>query len=142
DVKALIKGLADGTMDCISTDHAPHSAEEKAKDFRNAPFGITGLETSAALTYTALVETELMSILDMAKKMSYNPARVIGIDDKRGYIAKDAVADIAIFDADKEWIVEADDMHSKSKNSPYIGKLLKGKVVATICSGNVVYNEL
>ncbi len=142
DVQALIKGLIDGTMDCISTDHAPHSAEEKAKDFVNAPFGITGLETSAALTYTALVKTGLMSILDMAKKMSYNPAKVIGIDDKRGYIAKGAIADVAVFDADKEWIADADDMYSKSKNTPYIGKQLHGKVVATICSGNIVYNEL
>ncbi len=142
DVQALIKGLVDGTMDCISTDHAPHSAEEKAKDFVNAPFGITGLETSAALTYTALVKTGLMSILDMAKKMSYNPAKVIGIADKRGYIANGTVADIAIFDAEKEWIVDVDDMYSKSRNTPYIGKQLNGKVVATICNGNIVYNEL
>ncbi|MBP3326604.1 MAG: dihydroorotase [Coprococcus sp.] len=142
DVQALIKGLIDGTMECISTDHAPHSAEEKAKDFVNAPFGITGLETSAALTYTALVKTGLLSILDMAKKMSYNPARVIGIADKRGYIAKGAVADIVIFDADRAWVVNADDMYSKSKNTPYIGKQLQGKVVTTICSGNIVYSEL
>ncbi len=142
DVQALIKGLIDGTMECISTDHAPHSAEEKAKDFVNAPFGITGLETSAALTYTALVKTGLLSILDMAKKMSYNPARVIGIADKRGYIAKGAVADIVIFDADRAWVVNADDMYSKSQNTPYIGKQLQGKVVTTICSGNIVYSEL
>lgn len=142
DVQALIKGLIDGTMECISTDHAPHSAEEKAKDFVNAPFGITGLETSAALTYTALVKTGLLSILDMAKKMSYNPARVIGIADKRGYIAKGAVADIVIFDADRAWVVNADDMYSKSKNTPYIGKQLQGKVVTTICSGNIVCSEL
>lgn len=92
--------------------------------------------------YTALVKTGLLSILDMAKKMSYNPARVIGIADKRGYIAKGAVADIAIFDADRAWVVNADDMHSKSKNTPYIGKQLQGKVVTTICSGNIVYSEL
>ncbi len=142
DVKALIKGLVDGTMDCISTDHAPHSAEEKSKDFVSSPFGIIGLETSAALTYTALVDTGLLSICDMAKKMSYNPAKVIGIHDKRGYIEEGAIADIVIFDSTKEWVVDEADIMSKSKNTPYIGKQLKGKVVTTICNGNIVYNEL
>jgi dihydroorotase len=139
DVQALIAGLVDGTMDCISTDHAPHSTEEKSRGFVNSPFGITGLETSASLTYTALVDTGLMSIMDMAAKMSYNPARVIGIDKERGIIEEGAIADIAIFNPNIEYEVKAEDMMSKAVNTPYIGKVLKGRVVCTVCSGNVVY---
>lgn len=140
DVQALIRGLCDGTMDCISTDHAPHSEEEKSGDFINSLFGITGLETSASLTYTALVDTGLMTIADMAAKMSYNPACVLGIDDVKGNIEEGMIADICIFDADAEYEVEACDMFSKSKNSPYIGKTLKGRVTTTICGGKIVYS--
>lgn len=140
DVKALIKGLCDGTMDCISTDHAPHSAEEKEGDFITSPFGITGLETSASLTYTALVDTGLMSISDMASKMSHNPAKVLGIDDKKGSIEEGMAADICIFDSGALYEVKECDMYSRSHNSPYIGKVLKGKVITTICGGKIVYN--
>ncbi|MCM1209859.1 MAG: amidohydrolase family protein, partial [Ruminococcus sp.] len=139
DVKALIEGLVDGTMDCISTDHAPHSAEEKAKYFDEAPFGIVGLETSAALTYTALVDTGLMSIMDMALKMSYNPAKVIGIDKEYGRLTEGAMADIVIFNPNIEWTVDGNAFASKGHNTPYNGKVLKGKVMATICDGALVY---
>lgn len=142
DVKALIEGLVDGTMDCISTDHAPHSDEEKRKYFDEAPFGIVGLETSAALTYTALVDTGLMSITDMAKKMSYNPARVLGIDDRYGKLAEGAMADIVVFNPDASWTVDVNEFASKGHNTPYSGKKLKGKVMATICDGEIVYNCL
>lgn len=141
DVQALIKGLVDGTMECISTDHAPHSKEEKEKDFVHAPFGITGLETSASLTYTALVDTGLLSIADMAAKMSYNPAKVIGIEKERGHLSIGAVADVVVFNPNISYEVKAEDMQSKSKNSPYIGKILKGKVTATVCGGRLVYQE-
>jgi dihydroorotase len=139
DVKALINGLVDGTMSAISTDHAPHSAEEKAKFFDEAPFGIVGLETSAALTYTALVDTGLMSITDMAKKMSYNPAKIIGIDDDYGKLSLGAKADVVIFDPNEEWVVNPDEFASKGHNTPYAGKVLKGRVKATIVDGKVVY---
>ncbi len=139
DVKALIEGLVDGTMDCISTDHAPHGKDEKAKFFTEAPFGITGLETSAALTYTALVDTGLMDIVEMAKKMSYNPAKVLKIDDSFGHISEGAVADIAIFDPEAEWEVKEDEFASKATNTPYIGKVLKGRVTDTIVNGKLVY---
>lgn len=139
DVKALIEGLVDGTMDCISTDHAPHGKEEKAKFFTEAPFGITGLETSAALTYTALVDTGLMDIVKMAEKMSYNPAKVLEIDDKFGHISEGAVADIAIFDPTAEWEVKEEEFASKATNTPYIGKVLKGRVTETIVDGKLVY---
>lgn len=139
DVKALIEGLVDGTMDVISTDHAPHSDEEKAKYFDEAPFGIVGLETSAALTYTALVDTGLMDIMDMAKKMSFNPAKVLGIEKYFGRITEGAVADIVIFDADCEWEVDATKFHSKGHNTPYNGKILKGRVTHTFVDGKLVF---
>lgn len=139
DVKALIEGLVDGTMDCISTDHAPHGKEEKEKFFTEAPFGITGLETSAALTYTALVDTGLMDIVEMARKMSYNPAKVLEIDNEFGHISEGAVADIAIFDPEAEWEVKEEEFASKASNTPYIGKVLKGRVTHTIVDGKLVY---
>jgi dihydroorotase len=141
DVQALIEGLRDGTMEVISTDHAPHSAEEKSKGFTEAPFGIVGLETSAALTYTALVDTGLISISDMAALMSCNPARVIGISKERGTLAAGALADLMIFDPTKEWVVEPEHFYSRGHNTPYAGKVLKGKVKYTICNGRVVYTD-
>lgn len=141
DVRSLIEGLKDGTMQCISTDHAPHSDEEKAQFFDKAPFGIVGLETSAALTYTALVETGLMTVMDMAKKMSYNPAKVIGIDKDYGKLCVGACADVVVFDPDEEWIVEPKEFASKGHNTPYAGKLLKGRVITTVVDGKIVYEK-
>lgn len=141
DVKALIEGLIDGTMQVISTDHAPHSDEEKSRNFDEAMFGIVGLETSAALTYTALVDTGLMDIMDMAKKMSYNPAAVIGIDDEYGKIVQGAKADIVIFDPHEEWEVKSSEFKSKGHNTPYQGKILKGRVKTTIVHGKVAYSR-
>jgi len=141
DVKALIEGLIDGTMQVISTDHAPHSDEEKTQYFDKAPFGIVGLETSAALTYTALVDTGLMDIMGMAEKMSYNPAKVLGIDDFYGRITEGAKADIVVFDSNEEWVVDSSKFLSKGHNTPYNGKILKGKVKMTIVDGCIKYKE-
>ena len=141
DVQALIKGLVDGTMQAISTDHAPHSDEEKSKYFDEAPFGIVGLETSAALVYTALVDTGLIDIMEMAKKMSKNPAQIIGIDDMYGKLTTGAVADIAIFNPNEEWTVDVSEFASKGHNTPYSGKTLKGRVKATIVDGRLVYSD-
>ena len=140
DVKALIGGLVDGTMQAISTDHAPHSDEEKKEYFDKAPFGIVGLETSAALTYTALVSTGLMDIMDMAVKMSYNPAHIIGIDEEYGRLTPDSKADIVIFDPNEEWTVDVNNFMSKGHNTPYNGQTLKGKVKTTIVDGELRYN--
>lgn len=140
DVKALIGGLVDGTMKAISTDHAPHSDEEKSQYFDKAPFGIVGLETSAALTYTALVDTGLMDIMDMAEKMSYNPAKIIGIDDEYGRLVKGAKADIVIFNPNEEWTVDVTKSESKGHNTPYNGQTLKGRVKTTIVDGELRYN--
>lgn len=139
DVKALIEGLVDGTMDVISTDHAPHSDEEKAQYFDKAPFGIVGLETSAALTYTALVAPGLMDITDMAKKMSSNPAKVIGIDDEYGKLSEGAKADVVIFNPEIRWEVKTSEFASKGHNTPYDGKTLLGRVTHTIVDGSMVF---
>lgn len=139
DVQALIRGLQDGTMEVISTDHAPHSAEEKAKGFLESPFGIVGLETSASLTYTALVATGILTPMQMAEKMSWNPAKVIGIENERGSIETGKMADIVIFNPDMEYTVDVNEFASKGKNTPYDGKVLKGRVVNTICKGKVVF---
>ena len=138
DVKALIEGLVDGTMDAISTDHAPHSDEEKSKYFDQAPFGIVGLETSAALTYTALVDTKLMTIMDIAKKMSYNPAKILRISEEYGKLTKGAKADIVLFNPNVEWEIDKNKFASKGHNTPYHGKVVKGKVVRTIVAGKTV----
>ena len=137
DVEALKRGLADGTMDVIATDHAPHSAEEKNRSMAKAAFGIVGLETSAALTYTELVEPGILTVMQMAEKMSYNPARILGID--RGSLEIGKAADVVIIDPEIEYTIDADTFASKGKNTPFNGRKVKGKVKMTICDGNIVY---
>lgn len=137
DVKALKEGLRDGIMDVISTDHAPHSEDDKAKGFKNAPFGIVGLETSAALTYTELVLQGYLTPMQMVEKMSYNPARVLGID--RGTIAEGSVADIVIFNPEAEYVIRTEEFASKGKNTPFAGRTVKGRVEYTIRGGEIVY---
>ncbi len=137
DVDALKQGLADGIMEVISTDHAPHSADEKVADLTKAPFGIVGIETSAALTYTELVLGGYITPYQMAEKMSYNPARILGID--KGDISVGKIADITIFDPTAEYEIHASDFVGKSKNMPFEGRSVTGKVVATILNGKIVY---
>lgn len=139
DVEALRKGLSEGIMDVISTDHAPHSAEEKRKPFQDAPFGIVGLETSAALTYTELVETGLLTPLQMAEKMSSNPARVLGID--KGSLAEGKAADVTVFDPLAEYVIDPATFRSMGKNTPFGGRTVRGLVKATICDGEIAYLE-
>ncbi len=137
DVEALIDGLKKGIMDVIATDHAPHSREEKQDSMRNAPFGIVGLETAAALTMTELVDKGYLTPLQMAEKMSYNPARIIGID--KGTLKPGKTADIVIFNPKEEYIIDAEQFRSKGKNTPFHGRKVKGRVMATILGGNIVY---
>ena len=139
DVEALKAGLAADIMDVIATDHAPHAAEEKAKSIADAPFGIVGLETAAALTYTELVKPGVLTIMQMAEKMSYNPAKVLGLN--KGVVAEDAPADLVIFDPKETWIVDPADFMSKGKNTPFTGKTLTGKVKMTIVDGEIAYEE-
>lgn len=137
DVEALRKGLKEGVMDVISTDHAPHSAEEKSRPIEEAPFGIVGLETSVALTLTELVDTGILTPMQMAEKMSYNPSKILGLG--RGSLAEGKPADVTIIDPETEYIIEPESFVSKGKNTPFGGKKVKGQVVATICGGEVVY---
>lgn len=139
DMEALIRGLSEDIMDVISTDHAPHSAEEKAKDLEHAPFGIVGLETSVALTMTNLVKKGYITPLQMAAKMSYNPARVLGID--KGTLDEGAVADVTIINPDKEYMIDVEEFVSKGKNTPFNGYKVFGEVEYTIMNGDIVYQK-
>lgn len=139
DMKALIKGLQDDIMDVISTDHAPHSAEEKAKDLEHAPFGIVGLETSVALTVTNLVKKGYLTPMQMAAKMSYNPAKVLGIP--KGTLDEGKIADITIIDPDKEYTIDVNTFESKGKNTPFDSYKVSGEVEYTILNGKVVYSN-
>ena len=139
DVDKLKEGLKEGIMEAISTDHAPHTKEEKVSDFSKAPFGIVGLETSAALTYTELVLGGYLTPMEMAEKMSYNPAKILGID--KGDISPNHVADITIFDPRETYEIHGADFVGKSANMPFEGRKVTGRVVATILDGRIVYQK-
>ena len=137
DRKQLIQGLKDGTIDLIATDHAPHSAEEKARPLAQAPSGIIGLETALALGITNLVRPGHLTLTQLLEKMSRNPARLYHLDKGKLHVGADA--DLVIFNADEAWTVKH--FESKSSNSPFIGAELYGKVKYTICDGAIVYEE-
>ena len=133
DIKAIKNGLADGTIDTIVSDHAPHSAEEKEKDFLAAPFGMIGLETSLPLSL-ALVNEEF-PLTQLIAKLTVNPAKILGID--KGTLSIGKKADVTIIDPEKRWIPSVKNLKSKSKNSPFLGRELKGKAGYTIVCGKV-----
>ena len=137
DVQALKEGLRDNIMDVISTDHAPHTFEEKNTSMKKAPFGIVGLETAACLTYSELVLQGYLTPMQMAEKMSYNPAKIVGID--KGDIQPGKIADIVIFDPEKTYKIDKTKFASKGRNTPFDGREVTGKVMATIVDGRVVY---
>ncbi len=139
DVEALKAGLRENIMDVISTDHAPHSREEKQKSISESPFGIVGLETSVSLTMTELVDKGIITPLMMAEKMSYNPAKVLGID--KGTLNEGKIADITIINPDEDYVIDSSTFVSKGKNTPFDGYKVKGKVKYTICNGNIVYKD-
>lgn len=138
DMLAIREGLADGTIDMIATDHAPHSIEEKSKPFKDAPSGIIGLETALSLAITNLVGTDTLTLLELAKVMSLNVANLYNL--AAGTLKEGANADIVIFDDKEEYTVPGT-FASKSVNSPFIGTKLKGKIKYTICDGKIVYEE-
>lgn len=140
DRLAIIEGIKDGTIDCIITDHAPHSEEEKARGLALAPNGIIGFETALGATITNLVLPGYITYQDMVRVMSYNPAKLLGID--RGEIAEGKIADITIFDPNREYVFLKDKIVSKSKNTPWINKNLKGQVKYTVVSGRIVYEKV
>ena len=139
DVEALREGLKNNIMDVIATDHAPHAEQEKDKSMKDAAFGIVGLETSAALTYTELVETGVLTPMQMAEKMSYNPAKILGLSEEKGSISEGKIADIVIFDPSKEYEIDKHTFFSKGKNTPFHGRKVKGEVRCTIVDGVPVY---
>jgi dihydroorotase len=137
DRMAIIEGLRDGTVDIIATDHAPHTKEEKERPITEAPSGIIGLETALALGITMLVEKGFLSMSQLIERMSSAPASVYGLN--AGSISMGSPADIVIFDPNEEWIVS--DFASRSSNSPFLSWRLKGKVMYTICGGEIVYQD-
>lgn len=141
DVKALIEGLLDGTMECISTDHAPHSLEEKKGSMLGSPFGIVGSETAYALSNTVLVKEHGMTPMQLAKCMSYNPAKVLGREQEFGGISEGMYADLAIVAPDEEYEICPEEFFSKGKNTPFGGKKVSGRVYQTICAGKLTYDR-
>ena len=139
DVEALRAGLRDNIMDVISTDHAPHTFADKNTSMKNAPFGIVGLETAACLTYTELVLGGYLTPMQMAEKMSYNPAKIVGLD--KGDIAPGKTADIVIFDPNETYKIDKNKFASKGRNTPFDGRTVTGKVKMTIVGGHIVYEE-
>lgn len=140
DRLAIIKGLQDGTIDAIITDHAPHSEEEKQKPLASAPNGIIGFETALAASITNLIEPKHISYLDLVRLTSYTPAKLLKLETK-GQIKEGYDADITIFDPNMEYVYQKESIVSKSKNTPFIGKKLKGKVMYTLVGGRIVYEK-
>lgn len=139
DVDALKQGLKAGVMEVISTDHAPHTFDDKNTSMKKAPFGIVGLETAACLTYSELVLGGYLTPMQMAERMSYNPAKVMKFD--KGDIQEGKVADLVIFDPNETYQIDKNTFLSKGKNTPFHGRKVTGKVKYTICGGTVVYEE-
>ena len=139
DVEAIIAGLKDGTIDAIATDHAPHSAQEKARPLTEAPSGMVGLETALAVTLTALYHTGEMDLSDILKKMTFNPACILGIP--KGRLSLGGEADFTIFDPNETWTVDPERFASKGRNTPFAGKTLTGRVKYTIVGGRIVYED-
>ena len=140
DREALRKGLADGTFDVISTDHAPHTAKEKNRSMTEAPFGIVGLETAVPLTITELVDPGILTPLQMAEKMSGNPAGILRLKDQ-GTLRAGAEADVVIIDPKETWTIDSSRFKGKGKNTPFDGRQVKGRVKMTVCRGRIVYED-
>ena len=136
DVKAIKVGLKDGTIDIIASDHAPHAVHEKEIEFDYASFGMIGLETSLPLILR-LVNEGVLSLNNAIAKATINPARLFKL--KKGTLSEGADADITIIDTEKEWVVDVNNLKSKSKNTPFAGMKMKGRAVVTIVGGKIVY---
>jgi dihydroorotase len=136
DREAILNGLADGTIEVLCSDHAPHCDYEKEVEFDYAPFGITGLETELALSLMLLYHTKRLSLSDLIAKYTVAPAQLLNL--KKGTLAPGADADVTVFDPDREWSFDRSTTASKSLNSPFYGWMLKGKAVATLVAGKAV----
>jgi dihydroorotase len=138
DIEALRRAVADGIVDCLVTDHAPHLQSEKELEFLTAPFGIAGLECALALYVKALIEPGIIDWPAMLAMMTYKPAAVIGVD--KGTLTKGAQADVTIIDPDADYKIDTDKFQSKSRNCPYDGWLVKTRVEKTIVDGEIRYS--
>jgi dihydroorotase len=136
-VDAVLEAMKDGTIDAIATDHAPHHSDEKALEFDQAPFGITGLETAIGLAFD-LVHAGLIDLERVVQMCAANPARIFGLTD-RGSLKKNAHADITLLDPNLEWVFDVKRSKSKSRNTPFHGRQMHGAAVATIVGGRIVY---
>jgi dihydroorotase len=139
DVYAVAEALADGTIDCIATDHAPHTDTEKEYQFDQAPFGVTGLETALGVGITYLVNTGVMDLGKLVQCMSETPARIFNLPG--GRLEEGAEADFVLFDPEREWVVQARDFQSESRNSCYLGETLTGRVAATFRGGRLTWRN-
>jgi dihydroorotase len=139
DREAILEGLADGTIEILCSDHAPHCDYEKEVEFDYAPFGITGLEIELTLALMQLVHTKRISLADVIAKFTVNPAKLLNL--AKGTLSIGADADVTVFDENAEWVYRPEDSASKSKNNPFFGWKLKGKAVATIVGGKLVWSE-
>ncbi len=150
DVAAVLEGLADGTLDCVATDHAPHAIQEKDCEFDRAPFGMVGLETVVPLTLDKLVHEGVLPLSEAIAKLSLHPARVLlgdghhlppGVDPRIGTLREGAPGDVTVLDLDRKYVVEPDKLQSRSKNTPFTGWELRGAAVATIVDGRIVMHD-
>ena len=139
DLAAVKQGLKDGTIDAIASDHAPHTENEKDIEFERAEFGVVGLETELAVSITELINSKLLDWAKLVEKLCLNPARILGIN--RGTLGAGAAADIVVISGGEEWLVRKNELVSKSKNSAFLGRTLKGGVDYTICNGKIVYKK-
>ncbi len=137
-VAAILEGLSDGTIDAIATDHAPHHADEKALEFDQAPFGITGLETAVGLALDRLVHKGVISLERLVELCSVNPAKIFKLEG-RGTLKAGAWGDVTIIDPDVSWTFDAQQSKSKSRNTPFDNCTMRGAAVATIVAGHVLY---
>lgn len=139
DVEAVKEGLKSGIIDAIASDHAPHTENEKDIEFERAEFGVIGLETELSVSVSELVDKNVLSWLELAKKNSFNPAQILGVN--KGTLSVGADADIIVFSPQKEWTVEKNKLISKSKNSAFLGRRLRGVVEYTILGGEIAYKS-
>jgi dihydroorotase len=139
DVSAVAEGLADGAIDCIATDHAPHTDTEKEYQFDQAPFGVTGLETALGVGITYLVNTGVMDMGRLVQCMSETPARIFNLPG--GRLDTGTEADFVLFDPTRQWVVDADEFQSRSRNSSYLGETLTGRVSATFRGGRLTWRD-
>ncbi|USN98310.1 MAG: dihydroorotase [Phycisphaeraceae bacterium] len=143
DAEAILEGVADGTITILATDHAPHAADEKAAPFEDAPCGMIGLETALSIYIEALVNSGLITWPELIAKMTINPARLCRLDERGlGMLAVGDLADITIIDPDLEWTVTSRELAGMSSNTPFLGRTVRGRAVATLVGGEVVMNRL